>query len=74
MPYNKWHVDIKEFDDVDLIDELESRGYTVDDETEGTFVDQLEEIETIVQLHRCKDPAWEQRAVDLLYTLAGKIV
>lgn len=74
MPYINVYVDLNELHDDDLIDELERRGYTIDDETEEIVIDQLEEVETIVQLHRCKDPAWEQRAVDLLYTLAGKIV
>ena len=65
-------VDLVDLDDDDLIEELEDRGYVVQRDPINT--DLMEEMETIVQMHRVGDKRWEQRAIDLLYQTTGKIV
>jgi hypothetical protein len=76
MPYVEVYVDESDLDTDELIDVLANRGYIVGKKSTIQEVDYelKEEVDIIVQMHRTSSPAWEERALNLLYNLAGKVV
>lgn len=52
----------------DLIQEIEMRGFKVIENCDE------HEVESVVQLHRTCNPLWEQKAIDLIYSMSDRII
>lgn len=66
-------VDMDDFDDDDLIDTLENRGYTIGDAVSSPDVDLLEFIGLLHQQRRTGQD-YQKTLDDLIYHTIGKIV
>ena len=65
-------VDLEDFDDDDLIEELERRGFDMN--TKFVDGDQMREILTQIWLNRRTGKDYQQQLDDLIYFGLGKIV
>ena len=76
MAWINIEVNLDEIATDDLIDELEDRGYCISDsrKTSADETDVILELNRIVQMHRIGDPRWEPEALELMYSMVGKIV
>jgi hypothetical protein len=68
MPYV--HVDATDFDDDELIDELESRGYEIDPDHSGDVKEQVERI----YLQRRLGLPYDSLLDKLIYDVLGKVI
>jgi DNA-binding winged helix-turn-helix (wHTH) protein len=66
-------VDLDDFDDDDLIDTLENRGYTINDAVSSPDLDLLEFIGLLHQQRRTGQD-YQKTLDDLIYHTIGKIV
>lgn len=70
MPYVNVHVDAEDFDDEDLIEELESRGYSVNQEASGEASHHIMGI----YLHRRLGLPYDDLVDKMIYEVLGKVI
>lgn len=70
MPYVNVHVDLDDFDDEELIEELEIRGYSVDSRASGDIDSQLMEI----YLQRRLGLPYDHLIDRMIYDKLGKVI
>lgn len=70
MPYVNVHIDSEDFDDEDLIEELESRGYSVNQEASG---EASHHVMGIYLLRRLGLP-YDHLVDKLIYDVIGKVI
>lgn len=70
MPYVNVHVDLDDFDDEELIEELETRGYSVDSQASGDIDSQLMEI----YLQRRLGLPYDHLIDRMIYDKLGKVI
>lgn len=70
MPYVNVHVDLNDFDDEDLIDELENRGYSVNQEASGEAFPHIMGI----YLQRRLGLPYDHLVDKMIYDILGKVI